>query len=70
MKKLGLDLGSSSIGWLIREDEKIIKTGVITFQAGMLKGATGGYTSPTADRRTARSKRRLIQAENIENGNY
>ena len=62
MKKLGLDLGSSSIGWLIREDDKIGEKGVITFQSGMSKGATGGYTSLTADRRTARSKRRLIQA--------
>lgn len=62
MKKLGLDLGSSSTGWALREDEKITSNGVVTFQAGMMKGQTGGYTSPTKDRRTARSKRRLIQA--------
>ncbi|MBY0346744.1 MAG: hypothetical protein K2W79_00660, partial [Hydrotalea flava] len=62
MKKiLGLDLGSSSIGWALRDEENNIKTGVITFDAGMLKG-TGGYTSPTKDRREARSKRRLLQA--------
>lgn len=63
MQKLGLDLGSSSIGWALREDNKIEKRGVITFQSGMMKGQTGGYTSPTRDRRVARSKRRLIQAK-------
>lgn len=62
MKKLGLDLGSSSIGWTLREDDKFEKKGVITFDSGMKKGQGGGYTSPTKDRREARSKRRLIQA--------
>ncbi|HEY4787402.1 MAG TPA: HNH endonuclease domain-containing protein [Bacteroidales bacterium] len=62
MKKLGLDLGSSSLGWTLREDNKIEKKGVITFQSGMMKGQSGGYSSPTKDRREARSKRRLIQA--------
>ena len=61
MKKLGLDLGSSSIGWALREENEISKKGVITFQSGMVKGQ-GGYSSPTKDRRDARSKRRLIQA--------
>ncbi len=61
MKKLGLDLGSSSIGWALREDDKIGKKGILTFQSGMVKGQ-GGYSSPTKDRREARSKRRLIQA--------
>lgn len=61
MQRLGLDLGSSSIGWALREDNKIEKRGVITFQSGMVKGQ-GGYSSPTKDRREARSKRRLIQA--------
>lgn len=62
MKKiLGLDLGSSSIGWALRDEENNIKTGVVTFDSGMSKG-TGGYTSPTKERREARSKRRLLQA--------
>jgi len=61
MKKLGIDLGSASCGWAIREDNDIVKKGVITFSTGMTKG-TGGYSSPTKDRREARSKRRLIQA--------
>ncbi len=60
MKKLGLDLGSASNGWALREDDKITSNGVITFQGGM-KNVKGNYTSPTKDRRTARSKRRLIQ---------
>ncbi len=62
MVKLGLDLGSSSCGWAIRKGDKIIKDGVITFNTGMSKGQSGGYTSPTRERREARSKRRLIQA--------
>lgn len=61
MKKIGLDLGSSSIGWALRDFDDIFESGVITFQSGMIKG-TGGYSSPTKDRREARSKRKLIQA--------
>lgn len=61
MTKLGLDLGSSSLGWAIRNDENISKKGVITFPSGMVKGQ-GGYSSPTRDRREARSKRNLIRA--------
>src|SRR5690606_9560442 len=61
MKKLGIDLGSSSTGWSLRDEDNIFKSGVITFKSGMVKG-TGGYSSPTKDRREARSKRRLIQA--------
>lgn len=63
MKKLGLDLGSSSLGWAILDidESKIIKQGVITFDTGMLK-TQGGYTSPTRDRRITRSGRNLIRA--------
>lgn len=61
MKKIGLDLGSSSIGWTLRDLDNVFESGVITFQSGMVKG-TGGYSSPTKDRREARSKRKLIQA--------
>ncbi|RLD56117.1 MAG: hypothetical protein DRJ01_15705, partial [Bacteroidetes bacterium] len=60
-KKIGIDLGSSSLGWFLRDDDKIIDNGVIIFDTGMVKDQ-GGYTSPTKDRRIARSKRRLIQA--------
>lgn len=60
-KIIGLDLGSSSIGWALRNENNSYKTGVITFDSGMVRG-TGGYTSPTKERREARSKRRLLQA--------
>ena len=58
MKKIGLDIGSSSLGWYIDKNDK----GVVTFSTGMSKGQSGGYTSPTKDRREARSKRNLIRA--------
>ncbi|MBI6120091.1 type II CRISPR RNA-guided endonuclease Cas9 [Salegentibacter maritimus] len=62
MTKLGLDLGSSSAGWTLKEDEKIIDFGVVTFNTGMSKGQSGGYVSPTRERREARSKRNLIKS--------
>ncbi|MFV0590580.1 MAG: type II CRISPR RNA-guided endonuclease Cas9 [Draconibacterium sp.] len=61
-KKLGIDLGSSSLGWFLREGDKTLKKGVIIFNSGMAKDKSGGYTSPTRDRRLARSRRRLIQS--------
>ncbi|MBC6399840.1 MAG: hypothetical protein GDA37_02295 [Ekhidna sp.] len=62
MKKLGLDLGSSSIGWALKEDKEFLGKGVVTFKAGMSEGRSGGYSSPTKDRREARAKRNLIKA--------
>lgn len=62
MVKLGLDLGSSSAGWAKNEDGEIVKNGVITFNTGMSKGQSGGYVSPTRERREARSKRNLIKS--------
>lgn len=61
MTKLGLDIGSSSLGWDLNKNAKH-ESGVITFDTGMSKGQSGGYTSPTRERREARSKRNLIQA--------
>ena len=63
MKRLGLDLGSSSLGWAILDiyESKIIKQGVITFDTGMVKDKNG-YTSPTRDRRMTRSGRNLIRS--------
>ncbi|WP_299547657.1 type II CRISPR RNA-guided endonuclease Cas9 [Seonamhaeicola sp.] len=61
MKKLGLDLGSSSIGWFLRDGEEILKFGTVIFDSGMVKG-TSGYSSPTKDRREARLKRNPIKA--------
>jgi CRISPR-associated endonuclease Csn1 len=62
MKKLGLDMGSSSLGWVITENGKIVKKGVVTFDTGMVKDQSGGYVSPTRERREVRSKRNLIRA--------
>jgi len=62
MTKLGLDLGSSSAGWAINENGQIRDKGVIIFDTGMSKGQSGGYVSPTRERRIARSKRNLIRA--------
>ena len=62
MKKIGIDLGSASLGWVITEDGVILKKGVTRFDTGMMKGQSGGYVSPTRDRREVRSKRNLIRA--------
>ncbi|MDR2938124.1 MAG: hypothetical protein LBU92_04200, partial [Prevotellaceae bacterium] len=62
MKKLGIDEGSSSIGWVVTEDGEMVKSGVVRFDTGMSKGQSGGYESPTRKRREARSKRNLIRA--------
>ena len=34
MKKLGLDLGSSSAGWFLRDNENIIDFGTVIFESG------------------------------------
>lgn len=62
MKKIGIDVGSASLGFVVTEDGKIIKKGVIRFDTGMMKGQSGGYVSPTRERRIARSKRNLIRS--------
>lgn len=63
-KTLGLDLGSNSIGWTIRDSdnkEQFKKTGVITFNRGV--GSKKGIEfSFAAERTTHRSLRRLYQA--------
>ena len=64
-KTLGLDLGSNSIGWTIRDtsDNKFQfkKTGVITFNKGVGSNKSGEF-SFAAERTTHRSTRRLYQA--------
>jgi CRISPR-associated endonuclease Csn1 len=62
MKVLGIDIGSSSMGWFIREFNSIVKYGVITFKSGMVKGKSGGYSSPAKDRREYRLSRNLKRA--------
>lgn len=65
-KILGLDLGTNSIGWAIRditeEGNQIIDKGVLTFEKGV--GEEKGKEVPLVKARTAaRSKRRNYQAE-------
>ena len=64
-KILGLDLGTNSIGWAIRDldesENQIIDKGVLTFEKGV--GEEKGNEIPLVKRRTeARSKRRNYQA--------
>lgn len=62
---LGLDLGTNSIGWALRNSNlpanQIEKFGVITFNKGVGVGKTGEY-SFAAERTKKRSTRRLYQS--------
>lgn len=64
-KIFGLDLGTNSIGWAIRNtdlsENQIEKFGVLTFNKGVGLGKTGEY-SYAAERTKKRSSRRLYQA--------
>ncbi len=66
-KILGLDLGTNSIGWAIREinpdlENQIVDKGVLTFEKGV--GEEKGAEVPMVKARTeARGKRRNYQAE-------
>lgn len=63
----GLDLGTNSIGWAVRnsdlKENQIEKFGVITFPTGVGKDEYGRFTKSFAGERTKkRSTRRLYQA--------
>ncbi len=72
MKRLGIDLGTSSLGWAIIDDDKLekniintekvdgIEAGVIIFPEGMDREKSGKLISPAAERRQKRATRRLI----------
>ena len=65
-KIIGLDLGTNSIGWAIRDtqekDNQIIDKGVLTFDKGVGEGKSGEF--PLVQKRTeSRGKRRNYQAE-------
>ncbi|RYZ28007.1 MAG: hypothetical protein EOO10_10950 [Chitinophagaceae bacterium] len=65
-KILGLDLGTNSIGWAIRDtsahENQIIDKGVLTFEKGVAEGKSGEF--PMVQKRTeSRGKRRNYQAE-------
>jgi CRISPR-associated endonuclease Csn1 len=65
-KIIGIDLGTNSIGWAIREidnelENQIIDKGVLTFDKGVGEGKSGEF--PLVQKRTeSRSKRRNYQA--------
>ena len=73
MKKiLGLDLGTNSIGWAIRDtgeaENQIIDKGVLTFDKGVGEGKSGEF--PLVKKRTeSRSRRRNYQAEKYRKWN-
>ncbi len=65
-KILGIDLGTNSIGWAIRDtsesENQIIHKGVLTFDKGVAEDKSGEH--PMVQKRTdARGKRRNYQAE-------
>ncbi|MCU0441177.1 MAG: hypothetical protein MUE96_02140 [Bacteroidia bacterium] len=64
-KIFGLDLGTNSIGWALRNPDlvgnQIEKYGVLTFNKGVGLGKTGEY-SYAAERTKKRSARRLYQS--------
>lgn len=64
-KIFGLDLGTNSIGWALRNpdltENQIEKFGVLTFNKGVGLGKTGEY-SYAAERTRKRSTRRLYQS--------
>lgn len=68
MKTLGLDLGTNSIGWSIRntdstenKDAQFEKFGVTIFEKGVGEGKSGEF-SFAAQRTKKRASRRLYQA--------
>ncbi len=65
-KIIGIDLGTNSIGWAIRDtheqENQIVDKGVLTFEKGVGEGKSGEF--PLVQKRTeSRSKRRNYQAE-------
>ncbi|MFN8295023.1 MAG: HNH endonuclease domain-containing protein [Chitinophagales bacterium] len=65
-KVIGLDLGTNSIGWAIRDtsnpQNQIIEKGVLTFEKGVAEDKSGEH--PMVQKRTeSRGKRRNYQAE-------
>lgn len=71
IKRLGIDLGTSSLGWAILDDDRLlsaptgsaarspIECGVIVFPEGMAR-EKGNLKSAAAERRKKRAMRRLI----------
>lgn len=64
MRTLGLDIGTTSIGWALVEDttgqERVIATGVRIFPEGVDRDQQGGEQAKTQTRREKREQRRQI----------
>lgn len=72
MKRLGIDLGTNSLGWAVFEDEAMreapvgseapnpIACGVVVFPEGLERDKSDNLKSPAAERRAKRAARRLI----------
>jgi CRISPR-associated endonuclease Csn1 len=56
---LGLDIGSSSVGWALLTDHSIIRAGVRVFPEGVDRDTKGLEVSRNAARREARGARRI-----------
>lgn len=73
MKRLGIDLGTSSLGWAILDDDRInnaprgteapnvIDCGVVVFPEGMDRDKSGNLNSRAAERRLKRAQRRTYR---------
>ena len=72
MKRLGIDLGTSSLGWAVIDDERMENTsygygsspidcGVVIFEEGMKRDKSSNLKSRAAERRRLRAARRLIR---------
>ncbi len=60
-RRLGLDLGSNSIGWALLDDSaRIVATGVRVFPEGVDRDKKGGELSKNETRRVARGMRRQV----------
>ena len=55
-KKLGLDIGTNSLGWFVNDNGTVTHKGAITFHPGMIKGKLG-YLSAAKERTKARNCR-------------
>ena len=60
MKKLGIDLGTNSLGWAILEDDAVKNCGVLIFEQGIpAEKGVEAPQSPAAERTGFRAARRL-----------
>lgn len=77
MKRLGIDLGTNSLGWAVFDDEVLwltptgtetlnpITCGVVVFPEGLERDKSDNLSSPAAKRRAKRAARRLISRRRL-----